>query len=89
MVSEGVDIRRLRVLVYLPNALTNLAFRQAIGRVVRTNGPNDDTRAYVVMPSIKILEGYARKVEDEISPVHKKSQKLLIRSVPLVTTNVN
>ena len=69
---KGVDIRRLRVLVYLPNALTNLAFRQAIGRVVRTNGPDDDTRAYVVMPSIKILEDYARKVEDEISPVHKK-----------------
>ena len=82
MVSEGVDIRRLRVLVYLPNALTNLAFRQAIGRVVRTNGPNDDTRAYVVMPSIKILEGYARKVEDEISPVHKKESKITHKKCP-------
>ena len=37
MISEGVDIPRLRVLVYLPNANTELAFRQAIGRVVRTN----------------------------------------------------
>ena len=68
MISEGVDIPRLRVLVYLPNALTELAFRQAIGRVVRTNGPNDDTRAYVVMPSFDILEEYARRVEDEMSP---------------------
>lgn len=68
MISEGVDISRLRVLVYLPNALTELAFRQAIGRVVRTNGPDDDTRAYVVMPSFDILEAYARNIEDEMSP---------------------
>ena len=67
MISEGVDIKRLRVLVYLPNALTELAFRQAIGRVVRTNGPDDDTRAYVVMPSTDLLESYARKVEQEMS----------------------
>lgn len=67
MVSEGVDIRRLRVLVYLPNALTELAFRQAIGRVVRTGGPEDDTRAYVVMPSFETFEVYARRVEEEMS----------------------
>ena len=36
MVSEGVDIKRLRVLVFLPNAKTELFFRQAMGRVVRT-----------------------------------------------------
>jgi superfamily II DNA or RNA helicase len=67
MISEGVDIARLRVLIYLPNALTELAFRQAIGRVVRTAGPDDDTRAYVIMPSFDILENYARKIEDEMS----------------------
>jgi superfamily II DNA or RNA helicase len=68
MVSEGVDIPRLRVLIYLPNALTELAFRQAIGRVVRTAGPKDDTRAYVVMPAFETFERYARKVEEEMSP---------------------
>lgn len=68
MISEGVDISRLRVLIYLPNALTELAFRQAIGRVVRSNGPDDDTRAYVVMPSFDILETFARRIEDEMSP---------------------
>jgi superfamily II DNA or RNA helicase len=66
MVTEGVDIKRLRVLVYLPNALTELAFRQANGRVVRTSGPKDDTRAYVVMPSFETFELYARRVEDEM-----------------------
>lgn len=68
MISEGVDIPRLRVLLYLPNSLTELAFRQAIGRVVRTYGPDDDTRAYVVMPSFDTLETFARRVEDEMSP---------------------
>jgi superfamily II DNA or RNA helicase len=66
MISEGVDIKRLRVLIYLPNALTELAFRQAIGRVVRTCGPADDTQAYVVMPSFETLEAYARRVEAEM-----------------------
>ena len=66
MVSEGVDIRRLRLLVYLPHALTELAFRQAIGRVVRTAGPDDDTRAYVVMPCLDTLQAYARRVEEEM-----------------------
>jgi superfamily II DNA or RNA helicase len=72
MVSEGVDIKRLRVLLYLPNAMTELAFRQAIGRVVRTSGPDDDTRAYVVMPSFETFEVYARRVEDEMSPSVRK-----------------
>ena len=67
MVSEGVDIKRLRVLVYLPNAMTELAFRQAVGRVVRTLGPDDDTRAYVIMPSFNAFETYARRVEEEMS----------------------
>lgn len=71
MVSEGVDIPRLRVLVHLPSALTELSFRQAIGRIVRTAGPDDDTRGYVVMPSFDILETYARRVEDEMSAAAK------------------
>jgi superfamily II DNA or RNA helicase len=66
MVSEGVDIPRLRVLVYLPYALTELAFRQAIGRVVRTTGADDDTRAYVVMPSLETFDLYAKRVENEM-----------------------
>jgi superfamily II DNA or RNA helicase len=73
MISEGVDIKRLRVLVYLPNALTELAFRQAIGRVVRTSGRSDDTRAYVVMPSFETFEVYARRVEAEM-PASTASQ---------------
>jgi len=77
MISEGVDIKRLRVLVYLPSALTELAFRQAIGRVVRSYSDDDDTRAYVVMPSFDTFERYARAVEDEMSPSARKESPTL------------
>ena len=80
MISEGVDIPRLRVLVYLPSAMTELTFRQAVGRVVRSTGLDDDTRAYVVMPAFATLDEFARRVEEEMSeklrkdtsPSHKK-----------------
>ena len=68
MVSEGVDINRLRVLVYLPNAMTELAFRQALGRVVRTSRSDDDSRAYVVMPSLEKFDLFAKRVEEEMPP---------------------
>ena len=66
MISEGVDIPRLRVLVYLPRAQTELKFRQALGRVVRSTGPEDDTRAYVIMPSFQTFDAYARRAEQEM-----------------------
>lgn len=71
MVAEGVDIKRLRVLIYLPNALTELAFRQAMGRVVRTASYDDYSRAYVVMPAFKTFEKYAKRVEEEMSPAKR------------------
>ncbi len=81
MITEGVDIKRLRVLLYLPGAVTELAFRQAIGRVVRTSGPEDDTRAYVVMPAFDRLESYARRIEEEMpakarAPEEKPKKKI-------------
>jgi superfamily II DNA or RNA helicase len=72
MVSEGVDIKRLRVLVYLPHAKTEVAFRQAMGRVVRNLREDDGSRAYVVMPVHKIFERFARRVEQEMSPAARK-----------------
>lgn len=71
MVAEGVDIKRLRVLIYLPNALTELAFRQAMGRVVRTASYDDFSRAYVVMPAFKTFEKFAKRVEEEMSPAQR------------------
>ena len=65
MVSEGVDIPRLRVLVYLPNALTELAFRQAVGRVVRTRG-SMTTHGLMSSCRLQTFDAYARRVEDEM-----------------------
>ena len=39
MIGEGVDIPRLRVLCYLPKSMTELSFRQALGRVIRNMVP--------------------------------------------------
>ena len=74
MISEGVDIKRLRLLIYLPNAKTELAFRQAMGRVVRTLGPDDYSRAYVVMPTLAVFEEYARRVEREMASAGVKPE---------------
>jgi superfamily II DNA or RNA helicase len=85
MISEGVDIKRLRVLVYLPAASTELAFRQAIGRVVRSTGRTDDTRAYVVMPCFKTFEAYARRVEAEMPTAtsHDTENSLRMKRCPV------
>ncbi len=79
MVGEGVDIQRLRVLIYLPRARTDLRFRQAMGRVVRKYEgiENDDSTAYVVMPAFEVFDKLAKAVEDEmpgehIKPIQKK-----------------
>lgn len=88
MISEGVDIKRLRVLIYLPKAMTELAFRQAVGRVVRTMGDEDDTRAYVVMPSFDLLESYARRVEAEMSPGARVEKQPSTKKCPVCLTEV-
>ena len=82
MISEGVDIKRLRVLVYLPFSQTELSFRQALGRVVRTNGPDDDSHAYIVMPILKTLDEYAKRVEKEMPPKFTKEKIIKRKKCP-------
>lgn len=90
MISEGVDIARLRVLIYLPHALTELAFRQAVGRVVRSSGVEDDTRAYIVMPSFDILEVFARRIEEEMSPIARRDDSPpKTKKCPVCTTETS
>lgn len=87
MISEGVDIKRLRILVYLPYAQTELAFRQAMGRVVRSLGDDDYSRAYVVMPTHRTLEEWARRVELEMSPgVRYEGEKPSTKTCPACET---
>jgi len=65
MVSEGIDIRRLRVVVYLTNRLTLLSFRQIVGRVVRSDPANVDDHGRVYFPADGRLIDMARKVTDQ------------------------
>lgn len=70
MVSEGIDIRRLRVVVYLTNRLTLLAFRQIVGRVVRIDPTNVDDHGRVYIPGDPRLIEMAQQVtvETEVLP---------------------
>lgn len=63
MVSEGVDIPRLRVLVFASNFRTELFYLQAIGRIVRTCDDGDRKfTAYVFQPVDEELEGFAGRI---------------------------
>jgi superfamily II DNA or RNA helicase len=69
MISEGVDIRRLRVLVYATNVITELSFRQITGRVVRTDPRNgSDDYGSVVLPADPRLLEMAERILDEVPP---------------------
>lgn len=67
MVSEGVDIPRLRVLVYATNITARTYFRQAIGRIVRSRPDIDEQTAYVFMPDDERLVSLAQEIKEERS----------------------
>jgi superfamily II DNA or RNA helicase len=66
MISEGVDIRRLRVVVYLTNRMTLLSFRQIVGRVVRSDPANVDDQGRVYLPADRRLLEMAREITNEV-----------------------
>jgi len=66
MVSEGVDIPRLRAVVYLTNRLTLLSFRQIVGRVVRTDLSNANDHGRVYMPADPRLIRMAHAVTEAV-----------------------
>lgn len=65
MISEGVDIPRLRVLVYATNIQSELFFRQAAGRIVRCQLEDEERNAYFFMPDDPTLVGYAQTIKEE------------------------
>lgn len=66
MVSEGVDIPRLRVGVYGTNVLTEMYFRQVVGRFVRMqDGVPKPQRAWLYLPKDPVLIHYARQIKAE------------------------
>jgi superfamily II DNA or RNA helicase len=69
MVSEGVDIPRLRVGVYASTVSTELFFRQAVGRFVRWQANEGrpemaSQKAYVFIPDDPRLRSHAFQIAD-------------------------
>ncbi|MBW2272975.1 MAG: DEAD/DEAH box helicase [Deltaproteobacteria bacterium] len=65
MVSEGVDIPRLRVGVFATNTTTDLFFRQAVGRLVRWVPELGRQNAYMFIPDDPRLRGWAFDVRKQ------------------------
>jgi superfamily II DNA or RNA helicase len=66
MVSEGVDIPRLRVGVYATAAKTPLIFRQIVGRFVRTIPGRPSEPSWVYVPADPVLRDHASTIEQEV-----------------------
>jgi superfamily II DNA or RNA helicase len=64
MVSEGVDIPRLRVGVYATTTTTDLFFRQAVGRFVRWARGVPRQKAYLFIPDDPRLRTWASQIAD-------------------------
>ncbi len=62
MVSEGVDIPRLRVGVYATATTTELFFRQAVGRFVRWQPGIRNQRAWLYVPDDPRLRTWASQI---------------------------
>jgi hypothetical protein len=66
MVSEGVDIPRLRLGVFATTTTTELFFRQAVGRFVRhTGGRSRDERAWLFIPDDARLRRWADTIAEQ------------------------
>lgn len=66
MVSEGVDIPRIRMVLFLTFTDSEMLFRQIVGRCVRyIPGKEDDTAAMVIMPKFPIMSDFANRFEGE------------------------
>jgi hypothetical protein len=64
MVSEGVDIPRLRIAVHATTTTTELFFRQVVGRVVRWTRGAGAQKAYVFIPDDPRLRRWAATLSE-------------------------
>ena len=65
MVSEGVDIPRLRIAVFATMTTTELFFRQAVGRVVRWTRGVPRQKAYFFLPDDVRLRHFAANLAEQ------------------------
>ena len=65
MVSEGVDIPRLRIGVFATNTTTELFFRQAVGRLVRWTKGIRSQKAFLFIPDDPRLRRWATGIAEQ------------------------
>src|SRR4051794_23333451 len=65
MVSQGVDVPRLRVGVYATTARTELFFRQVVGRFVRRTPQPEEQMSHLFLASDPRLKQLAAQIEEE------------------------
>ncbi|CAM3943354.1 DEAD/DEAH box helicase family protein [Vreelandella rituensis] len=65
MVSEGVNLPRLRVCCYLSHVRTEQFFRQVLGRIIRRRGAEDGT-CYFYALNETFLRRFARRLNDDL-----------------------
>jgi superfamily II DNA or RNA helicase len=81
MVSEGVDIPRLRVGIYATAARTELFFRQVVGRFIRATPKPRRQMSYLLMPADPRLKALAHEIELErrhaldLSPIGEEEEE--------------
>lgn len=65
MISEGVDLPRLRVAVHATTTVTPLFFRQAVGRIARWTPGMTSQKAYFYIPDDARLRYHAQNIASQ------------------------
>jgi superfamily II DNA or RNA helicase len=87
MVSEGVDIPRLRVGVYATAARTELFFRQVVGRFVRRTPTPRRQMSFLLLPADPELKRLAAAIEEERRHALELRPDLEERDAPVERTS--
>lgn len=77
MISEGVDIPRIRCIVYASNVTTKVRFIQVMGRGVRNPNhlPNNSDVCYFYLPDYTPLVQNALGIEQALAHIYKKIEE--------------
>jgi superfamily II DNA or RNA helicase len=77
MISEGVDIPRIRTILYASHVTTKVRFIQVMGRGVRSprHLPNNSDVCYFYMPDYPPLIDNASGIERELAHVYERLEK--------------
>jgi superfamily II DNA/RNA helicase len=81
MLSEGVDIKRLRVGVYASNVTTELFFRQVVGRFVRMIDGLEEQYAWLFIPKDPTIAAYAERLREERNHVIEDDKDELLDEI--------